>query len=1119
MRIDRWISKHVFALLGALGISTGSLAADESRAKESLPPGAKLVGLEARPKSIALKNPFEYSQLILTGTLESGEKVDVTRLVKIQAPANLAKVSPTGLVRPVADGKGTLKVSFADKSVNILIEVLGQKQTPQVSFVRDVMPVLGKVGCNAGTCHGAQSGKNGFKLSLRGYDPLFDHIALTDDLSGRRVDRAAPDASLMLLKPSGGAPHTGSVLFHAGDPYYELIRAWIAQGVQLDLTHTRVSSIDIFPKSPTVPLIGMKQQMAVVATYTDGSVRDVTAEAFIESSNTEVVKPADKNGLMLAERRGEATMLARYEGAYTATTIVVMGDRSGFAWREVPQFNEIDKLVDEKLKQVKILPSELCTDAEFIRRLYLDLTGLPPMPEELRAFLNDSRPSRSKREALIDRLVGGPEFVEHWANKWADLLQVNRKFLGEKGAAALRAWIRQAIASNMPYDQFVYSILTASGSNLENPPASYFKVLRDAGSTMENTTQLFLAIRFNCNKCHDHPFERWTQDQYYQLSAYFSHVGLKEDPKFKGQKIGGSAVEGAVPLVEIVTDKTAGDITHIRTGAVTPPVFPYKNAGQSAAATESRREQLAHWIASKDNPYFARSYVNRIWSYLLGVGLIEPVDDIRAGNPPSNPKLLDYLTQEFVGKGFDVQHVMRLICKSRVYQQSIATNKWNEDDEINYSHALARRLPAEVLFDAIHRVTGSTTRLPGMPVGARAAQLLDSNVEVPGSFLAAFGRPPRESACECERSGTVMLGPVLNLVNGPVVANAIKDPESRIAKLVGAEKDDMKVVQEIFLSIIGRLPDQKELEAGLSAIQSGREEFDRLTADYNKQTADLAAYEKQLGTTQAAWEEELKQSLAWTVLDVDTAMAANGSMLTKESDGSIFASGKNPTPETYTIKAKSQLKDITAVRLEVLPDPRLPSNGPGRAPNGNFVLNEIRLQAAPIDSKDKPKRYRFSGATASFSQEGTPISSAIDDNPDTGWAIGPQAGKPHTAVFAIQGGVSFNKGAELTVVMIQQFPFKEHNIGRFRLSVTTAKNPLKTRVLPQFIVKILEVPADQRNAEQKSDLDEYRRTTDEELVRLKKAVAEIGTPAEPRLLGAQDLAWSLINSKAFLFNH
>jgi len=365
--------------------------------------------------------------------------------------------------------------------------------------------------------------------------------------------------------------------------------------------------------------------------------------------------------------------------------------------RSRPNTTTIDQFVDKKLQAVKILPSGLCGDEEFVRRVYLDLTGQPPAAAQVRGFLADKRDSRTKRDALIDTLIGGREYVEHWTNKWADLLQVNRKFLGEEGAAALRNWIKDRIAENQPYDRFAREILTARGSNVENPPAAYWKIIRDPASLMENTTHLFLAVRFNCNKCHDHPFERWTQDQYYQLSQYFAQVGRKEDAEFAGKKVGGSAVEGAVPLVEVIYDNSTGDVKHDRTGQVVPPSFPYIHNGVAAATGDMpappRREQLANWIASKDNQHFAKSYVNRLWGYLFGVGIIEPIDDIRAGNPPTNPELLDALAKDFLASGFDAQHILKTICKSRVYQQSVVTNKWNEDDAINYSHTIPRRLP------------------------------------------------------------------------------------------------------------------------------------------------------------------------------------------------------------------------------------------------------------------------------------------------------------------------------------------------------------------------------------------------------------------------------------------
>jgi hypothetical protein len=1110
------LSAKNWQLVVALGLGVIPAAATHAGAQEKLPAKAKVVRLEAFPAAVELNTPYDYRQLLLTGHLESGDRIDVTRLATVEAAGNLVKVSPTGLVRSAADGSGNLRFTLAGQSVTVPVKVSGQKAKYTVSFVRDVMPTLSKVGCNAGTCHGAQQGKNGFKLSLRGYDPLFDHQALTDDLEGRRFNRAAPERSLMLLKPTGSVPHVGGAVLQLGEPNYELIRNWIADGVKLDLNSPRVTGIEVFPKGPVVPLPGMKQQMAVLATYSDGTVRDVTALAFVETSNGEVAT-VDKQGLVTAVRRGEATMLARYEGAYAASTLIVMGDRSGFAWREVPEYNYIDKLVDDKLKQVKIQPSDVCTDAEFLRRVYLDLTGLPPQPAQLKAFLADKRPSRAKRDEVVDKLVGSPDYVEYWTNKWADLLQVNRKYLGEKGALALRNWIKQAVASNMPYDQFVHTILTASGSTLENPPAAYYKVLRAPDLAMENTTQLFLAVRFNCNKCHDHPFERWTQGQYFHLAAFFAQVGRKVDPNFKNQKIGGSDVEQATALVEIIYDQASKGTPTGHVKDRNYPEFPFTHH-DLAPTTTSRREQLAHWIVSKKNPYFAKSYVNRLWSYLLGVGIIEPIDDIRAGNPPTNPQLLDRLTQEFIASGHNAQQLVRTICKSRVYQQSIQTNAWNQDDEINYSHALARRLPAEALYDSIHQATGTLTRLSGMPAGLRAVQQMDSQVEVPSGFLDLFGRPPRESACECERSGSLMLGPVLNLVNGPVVADAIKDPTNRISKLVLAEKDDAKVVEELFLSILCRPPTPKELAEGMQALKGNEAEFARLEKEHARLQAVLAAYEQQLPARQAAWENEVKKT-TWTVLDPASLKSKGGATLTKQADGSILVSGKNPYPETYTITADTPLGQIKAVRLEVLNDPGLPRKGPGRAPDGNFVLSQIRATAAPQAEPGKTKPVRFTRATADFSQNDFAVTRALQGSGDSGWAVSPETGKPHVAVFETNESVAFPKGTKLTIMLDHKFYGKVYNLGRFRLSVAAAKPPIPLEGLPAAVAAVLAVAPEKRTAAQKTELASFYRSYDSELTRLSQEVTNHPVPGDKRLLGAQDLAWALINSPAFLFNH
>ena len=1103
--------------IGLLAIAAILTLSASARAQEQPPPGTKVVKIEAHPTTVALNNPYEYAQLVVTGTLDNGDRLDVTRMVAFQAPAKIVKLSPTAQVRPVADGDGEIKATLAGQTLTIPVKVAHQKENYEVSFVRDVMPTVSRMGCNAGTCHGAAEGKNGFKLSLRGYDPQLDHRALTDDLEGRRFNRAAPDASLMLMKTSGAVPHVGGVLTHPGEPYYELFRAWIASGVKFDEQSTRVTKIELFPKSATIPLPEMKQQLAVYATYADGGVRDVTAEAFLESSNIDIAN-ADRAATVTALRRGETTILARYEGAYAAATFVIMGKRSGFEWKNVDEYNYIDTLVYEKLRQVKVLPSDLCTDGEFIRRLYLDLTGLPPEPEQVRAFLDDPRPSRVKRDELVDKLIGSPDFVEHWTNKWADLLQVNRKFLGEPGAAAFRKYIREAVDTNKPYDKFVYDMLTGSGSNIDNPAASYYKILRDAPSAMENTTQLFLAVRFNCNKCHDHPFERWTQNQYYQTAAYFAQVTRAEDQRYKGQKIGGTAIEGSgAPLVEIIGDGKSGDVSNIRTSALAAPTFPYTH-NDLAPTTAPRRVQLAKWVTSKDNQYFARSYVNRLWAYLLGVGLIEPIDDIRAGNPPTNPKLLDKLTEDFIAHDFDVRHMLRTICKSRVYQHSFVANKLNEDDEINYSRALPRRLSAEMLFDTIHRSTGSLSRLPGMPVGARAAQLLDSNVDIGGGFFTLFGKPARESACECERSSTVMLGPVLNMINGPVVGDAVRDPNNRIAKLLAKEKDTKKVIEELYLAFLARYPNEKEMAAALKAVDDGVADFDNYVAEYYRRKKALDDYEKVIEKAQVKFEADLKNVPVWTVLEPANLTSKNGATLTKQEDNSVLVSGPIPDTDEYTLTLKTDLKGITAIRLEVLPDDSLGSKGPGRAPNGNFVLNLFEVDAKEAEAKGKAVKVELHNPFATFNQDQFPLANALLNQTGTGWAVSPQFGKASTAYFEFKKPLTHAKDTELSIKMVQKYGTK-HTIGKFRIAVTTAKPPLSLKPLPEPIAKALAVEAGHRTPEEKATISDYFRSLDPELKRLQQAVAEQGLPVDKRQPGAQDLVWALINSKAFQFNH
>ena len=1172
---------------------------------------ATVVSLSAEPPTVVMQGSTDTCQVLVSAKLNDGTTVDATRLVKAEWSAPLAAMDASGLLKPAQDGTGTLTLSLGTITTVLPIEVRHTRAELHPDYIRDVMPVISRLGCNTGSCHGSKDGRNGFKLSLRGYDPEFDVLALTDEQASRRANSAVPDSSFFLQKASAAVPHEGGQLTVPGDESYEILRAWIAGGGKLDTTTPRVASLAVYPQNPVVQQIGGRQQMRVVATYADGRSRDVTALSFVDSGNPDVATAA-KGGLVFTLRRGEAPVLARFEGAYAATTVTVMGDRSGFVWKDPEGWTDLDKLVAAKWQRLKIEPSGLCTDAEFLRRVTLDLTGLPPQPAEVTAFLDDVRETRQKRTEVVDRLIGSPAFVDHWTNKWASLLQVNGKFLAREGAQGFRDWIRSHIDKNTPWNQIVHQILTASGSNQANPPAAYYKILRTPEDAMENTTHLFLATRFNCNKCHDHPFERWTQDQYYQTAAWFAQVDLKPDPASNGRTIGGTAVEGAKPLFEITGDATTGEVLHDRTKQITAPAFPYPVKFETKPDM-SRRQQLAAWIVSDDNRYFALSFVNRIWGYLLGTGLIEPLDDIRAGNPPTNPELLDQLRRGFIESGFDMRRLIRGICTSRTYQLSISTNQWNADDVQNFSHALARRLPAEALYDSIMTVTGSTPNIPGVPAGTRAAALPDAALDLPSGFLANLGRPVRESACECERSNDVQLGPVMSLLGGPVVADSIADRNNAIAALTKEELDDNRLVEKIFMRVLARPARTGETDAAKTLQQSQVADHASLTQQLAgaetgwaasrvqaevkreegllaassalkayepeaevKEKAAIAGREKAIKDAEIALkskEEAITASLpAWAhpSLKPETALwypgkivgakAPAGAALTPQPDLSVVATG-DPKNGDYTIELEPSTGHITGVVVEVLRDDRLPSAGPGRAHNGNFVLNQLTASWVSLTDPKQMGKLEFAAAKASFSQENFDPAAVIDGKADAqkGWAL---AGAPlvrQHAVFALKTPLDQPQGMRLTVTLQFRFPGPGHVLGKFRLWVTSAADPLGSGTSEAVKNALATVPP-QRTAEQNAlllaeaaSLDPVRGQLqaalagsraavppDARLAELRAAVALAEQPvpippkiarlredvsesvrqmADRRLTTAQDLVWALINSPEFLFNH
>ena len=774
---------------------------------------ALVTGLTVTPRALTLAHGRDARGLLVTGRTFSGQRVDLTnRMVLRPASDHVTIDDLDGFVVPKRKGRTSVLVQAAGLTVSVPVEVQNADKRP-AHFSRDVMPILGRTGCNLGTCHGAQDGKNGFALSLRGFDPAGDYGSLVHDLAGRRFDRVAPEQSLMLLKPTGEVPHEGRQVVRKGSRHYEILRAWIAEGTRYRNDEaSQVEELSVLPPRLDIVLPGRRQRVLVLARYADGSTADVTRDAILSVSDIEIAKISGTT--VTALRRGEAAVLVRYEGRYATAPITVMGDRTGFAWRGTPEHNFIDDHVNRKLERVKTLPAGLCTDAEFVRRLYLDLTGKPPTPEVGRAFVRgtggaEKLTSREKRERLIDELIGSPAYVAHWSNKWADLLQCNSKRLGEKGVWVFRRFLEQSVAANRPYDAFVRELITANGRTHRDPATNYMRALSDKGRSpdpgkmTEDVTQTFLGVRFGCCKCHNHPFEKWTQDQYYEISAQFAQV------RFKNGEEPGELV--------VYESYNGGEVKHPRTAVTVLPSVPYAavpavDAIDASKSRGSRRDRFAAWLTSKDNKLFARSYVNRVWSYFFGVGIIEPVDDIRAGNPPSNPALLDALERSFVAGGFDFNQLVRTICRSHTFQRSFRTDKWNADDKINFSHCQPRRLSAEQLLDAMAVATGVVVKFQGLPEGSSPAEAPDGVVKG-NDFLKLFGRPERESACECARTSNLSLAHALNLIGGETLHDAIVDGRGRVAKLVGRTNDDKQVVTELYWAALCRPPTAKELAA------------------------------------------------------------------------------------------------------------------------------------------------------------------------------------------------------------------------------------------------------------------------------------------------------------------
>jgi Protein of unknown function (DUF1553)/Protein of unknown function (DUF1549) len=798
----RGLCRGWWALCGGLGLLLAPPERFASAADDSPPTATSALespaALVLEPRAFTLGDARAHLQLLLTGAFAADDLRDLTDAAEFTSSDPRVAAVEKAVVRPVANGKAVITATVAGHTASTEVTVTGLDQPAPVSFKNETLAALTKAGCNQGACHGSPSGKAGFRLSLRAFDPVLDRDTLRQEFFGRRANVMQPGESLLLKKPLMEVAHGGGKRIHKGDPAWTALHDWIGEGMRVDEPATPdLVRIELFPKKRVFRPAGTQQQLRVSGHFSDGSVRDLTALT-VFSSSSESVAAVSESGLVEKEGRGETAILARYLDKMDTAELTFLEDVSGFAWNDPPANNFVDTLVFEKLKQLQILPSDLCSDEEFLRRAYLDTTGRLPTVAETTAWLADAAPD--KRARLIDELLASPDFADFWTLKWSDILRSNSKKLKDAGVHKFRRWIWDAVYDDKPLDQFARELLTASGSHYENPAANYWRASRDALDATETTAQLFLGIRIQCAKCHNHPFERWSQDNYYGIAAAFTRIDRKKGPR---------------PDEEIIFATHSGEVKQPRTGQ-TMKVHLLLKGDVDVPDEADRREVFANWLTAPENPFFAQCSVNRIWGHLMGRGIVDPVDDFRDSNPPSNRALLEELARQFVANGYSTKWAIRAIMTSRVYQLSSRTNEFNEDDELYHSHATTRLLSAEQLLDAISQVTEQPEKFEGLPPGTRAVELPDPPTD--HYFLKIFGQPQREMACQCERSSDSNLSQALQMINGPTVHGKLRAENNRLGRLLAAGRSDDEIITELYLAAVCRLPVAEELAASKEHI-------------------------------------------------------------------------------------------------------------------------------------------------------------------------------------------------------------------------------------------------------------------------------------------------------------
>ncbi|MBQ18717.1 MAG: hypothetical protein CMJ65_16520 [Planctomycetaceae bacterium] len=752
------------------------------------------VTLEVRPPRVTLVNPEDSAQ-VLVETIDAGRRVDRTRQARLAvADPGVARVNRRGLVIPLAEGRTQLLVTFGEVTRSIPIEVAGLAAPQPVSFVEEVIPILSKASCNSGSCHGKAEGKNGFRLSIFGFNPRADHAALTKEKRGGRVSPALPAESLLLTKSTATVPHGGGRKVKLDGRRYRRLRRWIAEGARFDVPGHRCTSIRVDPPQRVVDA-GGQQQLRVVATDASGRKWCVTTEAQFESNN-EVIAEVDSAGLVTATNvPGEAAILVRYLGQVAVSRIT--RPQPAIVFQRPPEHNFIDRHIWDRLTELRIPPSPLCDDATFLRRAFLDTIGTLPTSAETRAFLAGKDPD--KRNTLVAGLLQRGEYADYWTLRWSDILRVDNDKIKAQGSVAMTRWLRRQFVENTSYDRFVREIVTVRGHTRGRSPAAFYTVLKTPEQVSRSVSQLFLGVRIECAQCHHHPYEKWAQQDYYALGGFFTGVNRGGVPG-GGQKI---------------SDKPGVNFKHPRSGLEVLP------AGLGAepvtlADPNGRRRALADWMLAPGNPFFARTMANRLWAHYFGRGLVEPIDDHRATNPASNEKLLAALASHLVEIGYDLKAFTRTLLASRTYQLASSTLPDNVLDQQNYSHIVHKALPAEVLLDAISQATGVPEEFNGWPVGYRAIHVWDNRL--PSYFLRIFGRPQRVTVCECERGNEPSIAQALHLMNSEESFRKIRHRDGRAARLAASKRTNAGVIDELYLLTLSRYPSNAERKLMLGAF-------------------------------------------------------------------------------------------------------------------------------------------------------------------------------------------------------------------------------------------------------------------------------------------------------------